>query len=68
MLEQEHKYIRDSHSKAVINTDVDALRRYKARKAESKRILDLKNEVDSIKDEMCEIKHLLTKLVDNQIR
>ena len=50
MLEQEHKYIRDSHSKAVINTDVDALRRYKARKAESKRILDLKNEVDSIKD------------------
>jgi protein subunit release factor A len=68
MLEQEHKYIRDSHSKAAINTDVDALRRYKARKAESKRILDLKNEVDSIKDEMSEIKHLLTQLVDNQIR
>ena len=68
MLEQEHKYIRDSHSKAVINTDVDALRRYKARKAESKRILDLKNEFDSIKYQISEVKYLLTKLVDNQSR
>ena len=64
----EHKFIRDTTSNAIINTDIDGLRRYKARKAESKRILDLKNEVDSIKNEMSEIKHLLTKLVDNQIR
>ena len=64
----EHKFIRDTTSNAIINTDIEGLRRYKARKAESKRILDLKNEVDSIKDEMSEIKHLLTKLVDNQIR
>ena len=65
---EDHKYIRDATSNAIINTDIEGLRRYKARKAESKRILNLKNEVDSIKDEMSEIKHLLTKLVDKQIR
>lgn len=65
---EDHKYIRDATSNAIINTDIEGLRRYKARKAESKRILDLKNEVDSIKDEMSEIKQLLTKLVENQNR
>ena len=56
------------HSKAAINTDIDGLRKYKARKAEAQKILDLKNEVDSIKDEMVEIKDLLKQLVENQIR
>jgi hypothetical protein len=64
----EHKFIRDATSNAIINTDIDGLRKYKARKAESRKIVDLKNEVDSIKEEMSEIKHLLIKLVDNQSR
>jgi len=68
MLEQDHKFIRDTHSKAVINTDIDGLRRYKARKAETQKIVALKNEVDSIKDEMVEIKDLLKQLIENQIR
>lgn len=68
MINQDHKFIRDPHSNAVINTDIDGLRRYKARKAESQKILDLKNEVDSIKDEMVEIKDLLKQLIENQIR
>ena len=65
---EDHKYIRDATSNAIINTDIDGLRRYKARKAESKKIVDLKNDVDSIKDEMSEIRQLLTKLVENQNR
>ena len=65
---EDHKYIRDTTSNAIINTDIDGLRRYKARKAESKKIVDLKNDVDSIKDEMSEIRQLLTKLVENQNR
>tara|TARA_R110002167_G_scaffold58368_1_gene165435 strand:+ start:375 stop:575 length:201 start_codon:yes stop_codon:yes gene_type:complete len=64
----EHKFIRDTTSNAIINTDIDGLRRYKARKAESRKILDLKDEVDSIKNEMSEIKNLLIKLVENQNR
>jgi hypothetical protein len=64
----EHKFIRDATSNAIINTDIDGLRRYKARKAESRKILDLKDEVDSIKNEMSEIKNLLIKLVENQNR
>ena len=65
---EDHKYIRDTTSNAIINTDIEGLRRYKARKAESKKIVDLKNDVDSIKDEMSEIRQLLTKLVENQNR
>ena len=65
---EDHKYIRDATSNAIINTDIEGLRRYKARKAESKKIVDLKNDVDSIKDEMSEIRQLLTKLVENQNR
>jgi len=64
----EHKFIRDTTSNAIINTDIEGLRKYKARKAESKKIVDLKNDVDSIKDEMSEIRQLLTKLVENQNR
>jgi len=64
----EHKFIRDATSNAIINTDIDGLRRYKTRKAESRKILDLKDEVDSIKNEMSEIKNLLIKLVENQNR
>ena len=65
---EDHKYIRDTTSNAIINTDIDGLRKYKARKAESRKIVDLKNDVDSIKDEMSEIRQLLTKLVENQNR
>jgi len=68
MLNPDHKFIRDPHSNAVINTDIDGLRRYKARKAEAQKLLDLKDEVDSIKDEMIDIKNLLKQLVENQIR
>lgn len=68
MISQDHKFIRDTHSKAVINTDIDGLRMYKARKAETQKIVALKNEVDSIKDEMVEIKDLLKQLIENQIR
>ena len=63
MLENE-KFVRDEHSKAVINTDIKGLKQYKARKAQLDEIKNVKNDVDSLKDEMSEIKNLLLLLVE----
>ena len=62
----EHKFVRDNNSKAVLNTDVNALEQYKiARDRKMKEESILQNCVDdisSLKDDMQEIKNLLLKL------
>ena len=65
----EHKFVRDNNSKAVLNTDVNALEQYKiARDRKMKEESILQNCVDdisSLKDDMQEIKNLLLKLSEN---
>lgn len=63
MLEND-KFVRDEISKAVINTDVKGLTLYKSRKSHINEMKNIKNEVDSLKDEMTEIKNLLLLLVE----
>ena len=62
----EHKFVRDNNSKAVLNTDVNALEQYKiARDRKMKEESILQNCVDdisSLKDDMQEIKNLLLKM------
>jgi hypothetical protein len=62
----ETKFVRDEHSKAVLNTDISALEQYKiARDRKMKTDEILKNCVDdinSLKDDIHEIKKLLLKL------
>ena len=58
------KFIRDDLSKAVINTDMKGLSQYKARKAHLNEMRDMKNDVDSLKDEIIEIKNLLMLLAE----
>ena len=58
------KFIRDDLSKAVINTDIKGFSQYKARKAHLNEMRDMKNDVDSLKDEITEIKNLLMMLVE----
>ena len=62
----EHKFVRDNLSKAVLNTDVNALEQYKiARDRKMKEESTLQNCVDdisSLKDDMTEIKNLLLKI------
>ena len=62
----EHKFVRDNNSKAVLNTDVNALEQYKiARDRKMKEESTLQNCVDdisSLKDDMTEIKNLLLKI------
>jgi len=65
----EHKFIRDNVSKAVLNTDVSALEQYKfsreQRMNEQNSLRQCINDVNTLKDDMKEIKNLLLKLSEN---
>lgn len=57
-------YVRDQvNPKAVLNTDVEGLRQYKLKKAQTMRVEELQKEVISLRDDMTEIKGLLQALV-----
>ena len=65
----EHKFIRDNVSKAVLNTDVSALEQYKfsreQRMNEQNLLRQCVSDVNTLKDDMQEIKNLLLKLSEN---
>ena len=62
----EHKFVRDTLSKAVLNTDINSLEQYKM--ARDKRVQEqntLQNcvtDINTLKDDIQEIKHLLLKM------
>ena len=62
----EHKFIRDNVSKAVLNTDVSALEQYKfsreQRMNEQNLLRQCVSDVNTLKDDMTEIKNLLLKI------
>lgn len=51
----DHKFVRDEKSRAIINTDTDELIRYKMKKKNAQRI-------DKLEEEMFEIKQLLLSI------
>lgn len=64
------EFIRDMNSKAVINTDVDGLRRYQQ---ERKKILEQKKHlksseqrIDKLEKDIDEIKNLLYKILSKE--
>ena len=62
----EHKFVRDTLSKAVLNTDINALEQYKIardkRVQEQSVIQNCVDDISSLKDDMTEIKNLLLKI------
>ena len=62
----EHKFVRDNSSKAILNTDVSALEQYKiARDRKLKEVSILQDcvaDINTLKDDMQEIKNLLLKM------
>jgi hypothetical protein len=56
----EHKFVRDDASNAIINTDADALTRYKARKMQLERVSTLEREMSEMKSLLLEINSKLT--------
>ena len=61
-----HKFVRDTLSKAVLNTDVNALEQYKfareQRLQEQNILQNCVDDISSLKDDMVEIKNLLLKI------
>jgi len=62
----EHKFVRDNLSKAVLNTDINALEQYKLtrnkRLEEQSTLQNCVIDINSLKDDMKEIKNLLLKI------
>tara|TARA_B110001454_G_scaffold6830_1_gene6410 strand:+ start:2456 stop:2659 length:204 start_codon:yes stop_codon:yes gene_type:complete len=62
----EHKFVRDTLSKAVLNTDLNALEQYKfarnQRLQEQSTLQDCVSDINILKDDMQEIKNLLLKI------
>ena len=58
--------VRDSRSKAILNTDVIKMMQKKKRKEQSVTLETLTQEVKVIKDEFLEIKTLLRQIVSNR--
>ena len=65
----EHKFIRDNISNAILNTNINALEQYKISKnqrVQEKEVLqNCVDDINSLKDDMQEIKNLLIKMSEN---
>ena len=65
----EHKFIRDNISNAILNTNTNALEQYKISKnqrVQEKEVLqNCVDDINSLKDDMQEIKNLLIKMSEN---
>lgn len=58
--------VRDTKSNAILNTDLDALNKYRAKRARDMKINNMAEEVDTLRQEMTEIKSLLMQLVQRE--
>lgn len=71
-LDDTTKYVRDGNSKAIISTDLVGLQAYKARKnkerEQAKQLRQFENDINSVKQEMQDIKLLLQQILQNQGR
>jgi hypothetical protein len=60
------KYERDSHSKAILSNDHNALMAYKARKRHMQQIESYGDDINNLKNDMIEIKNLLKQILQVQ--
>ena len=56
--------IRDMGNQAILNTNMDALTAYKKQKAKYREIDQAFNDINSMKQEMSELKTLMQRLLD----
>lgn len=62
----ETKILRDNKSSAVINTDFDGLAAYKARRFSKDKMKELETDINSVKQELTDIKNMLQLLIANR--
>ena len=65
----EHQFVRDNNSNAILNTNTNALEQYKVerirREKEQSILQNCVDDINSLKDDMQEIKNLLIKMSEN---
>ena len=55
--------VREKQSKAILNTDVEELNKYRRERDEKLRSLTMINEFEQVKSDVQDIKRLLTELI-----
>ena len=65
----EHQFVRDNNSNAILNTNISALEQYRISKnqrvQEQDSLQNCVDDINSLKDDMQEIKNLLIKMSEN---
>lgn len=59
-IEDEETLVRDTHTNAVLNTDMSSLAKYKLKREKDRQ---MKSDIDNLKSDMTEIKQMLQQLV-----
>jgi len=62
-LEGEDRFVKNVFNRSLINTDVNSLSEYKNKKAAVLKINTVSEEINTLKNEMSEIKSLLQQLL-----
>jgi len=65
-VEDHDKLVRESTSKAILNTDIDSLNQYKRQRSVLKSNLEMGTRVKQLEDDISTIKGLLLKLLEGQ--
>ena len=69
-LDDTTKYVRDGNSKALISTDADGLKAYRAKKEKARsdqlKMKTIEGDINSLRQEMLDIKYLLQQILDKQ--
>lgn len=61
-VEEENNLIRDTYSKAILNTDISAVKRHEMRMIGIQKERQKEEEINSLKQEIAEIKKLLLSM------
>lgn len=61
---ENEEFSRDLDSGALINTNINALEEYKARKREREKVSQLEIEVSELRGDISDIKAMLAQLID----
>ena len=62
----EHTYIRDGHSKALINTDTVEIHMRRQQKKQAQTVHELQQEINQVKNDLIEIKDLLRTIISQR--
>jgi hypothetical protein len=62
---KDHKYlIRDMESKAILNTDVEALENHRKKKSMMKNVMENNNKIHELESDIKEVKEMLSCLLE----